>query len=87
MASLSAAFCPGASLPVSVFFDVGLSPEEGDADVPPKPGEVLYAGGSPGSVAGLRQVNVRVPANAMPGDTAPLALIIGSHIGSHWTVY
>ena len=44
---------------------------------------LLYAGGSPGSVAGLLQMNVRVPANAGAGERAPFVLIIGSH----WTVY
>ena len=45
---------------------------------------MLYAGGSTGSVAGLLQVNVRVPANAtVTGDKVPFALIIGSQ----WTTY
>ena len=71
---------PMTSLPVSVFFDIGL----GDEGPPAKQGEVLYAGGSPGSVAGLLQVNVRVPANAtVAGDKVPFALIVGSQ----WTVY
>ena len=35
-------------------------------------GEVVYAGGVAGSVAGLLQVNVRVPANAV-GLAYPLA--------------
>jgi uncharacterized protein (TIGR03437 family) len=71
---------PRTSLPVSVFFDIGL----GDDGPPAKQGEVLYAGGSPGSVAGLLQVNVRVPANAtVAGDKVPFALIVGSQ----WTVY
>jgi uncharacterized protein (TIGR03437 family) len=60
------------SLPVSVFFARGLYEEWGQ-------GEVLYAGGSSGSVAGLFQVNVRVPLNAAVGDKLPFALIIGSH--------
>ena len=68
---------PSTSLPVSVVFDFGLDDEFGNG---PKPGEVLYAGGSPGSVAGFLQVNVRVPANTMlTGNAAPFALIIGSH--------
>jgi uncharacterized protein (TIGR03437 family) len=71
---------PRTSLPVSVFFDIGL----GDDGPPAKQGEVLYAGGSTGSVAGLLQVNVRVPANAtVAGDKVPFALIVGSQ----WTVY
>jgi uncharacterized protein (TIGR03437 family) len=79
---------PGTSLPVEAFFYVGL---EG-LDVTPKQGEVLYAGGSSGSVAGLLQVNVRVPPDAVPegnGDAVPFALLIGSHwtIGSHWALF
>jgi hypothetical protein len=35
-------------------------------------GEVLYAGGSPGSVAGLLQVNVRVPAKRSGRGKGPL---------------
>jgi uncharacterized protein (TIGR03437 family) len=60
------------SLPVSVFFARGDYEEWGQ-------GEVLYAGGSSGSVAGLLQVNVRVPPNAAAGDKLPFALVIGSH--------
>ncbi|MBX9602907.1 MAG: hypothetical protein K2X35_18025 [Bryobacteraceae bacterium] len=67
---------PRASLPVSAFFARGLTGDWGQ-------GEVLYAGSSPGSVAGLLQVNVRVPANAGAGERVYFALIIGSH----WTVF
>lgn len=71
---------PRTSLPVAVYFDIDL----GDDGPSANPGEVLYGGGSPGSVAGLLQVNVRVPANAtVAGDKVPFALIIGSQ----WTVY
>ena len=69
-------------MPVSAFFD--LDYVFGEAE--PIPGEVLYAGGSSGSVAGLLQVNVRVPPDALPvvpSDAVPLALLIGSH----WTVF
>jgi uncharacterized protein (TIGR03437 family) len=70
---------PKTSLPVSVVFDLGHYPP-----VPQQQGEVLYAGGVPGSVAGLLQVNVRVPANAVDtGPAVPFALFIGSH----WTVF
>jgi uncharacterized protein (TIGR03437 family) len=49
----------------------------------PKQGEVLYAGGVSGSVAGLLQVRVRVPPDTnVTGDAVPFALIIGSH----WTL-
>jgi uncharacterized protein (TIGR03437 family) len=71
---------PRTSLPVSAIFDLGLS----DLGVPSKAGEVLYAGGVSGAVAGLLQLNVRVPANAVTtGNAVPFVLIIGSH----WTVY
>jgi uncharacterized protein (TIGR03437 family) len=71
---------PRTSFPVSVFFDVGLS----ELGVQSKAGEVLYAGGVSGAVAGLLQVNVRVPANAVAtGNAVPFVLIIGSH----WTEY
>jgi uncharacterized protein (TIGR03437 family) len=42
-----------------------------------KMAEVLYAGAAPGAVAGLFQVNVRVPADAAPGDAA-LELHVGN---------
>ena len=68
------------TLPVAVFFDLGNN----EFNVPSKPGEVLYAGGASGSVAGLLQVNVRVPANAVAtGNAVPFVLVIGSH----WTAY
>ena len=63
---------PRTSLPVSVFFARGLYEDWGKA-------EVLYAGGSSGSVAGLLQVNARVPLNAAAGDRLPFAFLIGSH--------
>lgn len=69
---------PGTGLPVSAFFDLDyVFGEEA-----PTQGDVLYAGGSSGSVAGLLQVNVRVPPDALPtspADAVPLALLIGSH--------
>jgi uncharacterized protein (TIGR03437 family) len=50
----------------------------------PTPAEVLYAGGSSGSVAGLLHVNVRVPSDAvlrsMPSDAVPVALRIGPYL-------
>jgi uncharacterized protein (TIGR03437 family) len=71
---------PATRLPVSVFFDLGNNEHE----VRQRQGEVLYAGGVPGSVAGLLQVNVRVPADAVDtGPAVPFALFIGSH----WTVF
>jgi uncharacterized protein (TIGR03437 family) len=51
-------------------------------DVPTQ-AEVLYAGGSSGSVAGLLQVNVRVPSDAVlrtvPSDAIPVAIRIGPY--------
>ena len=71
---------PTTKLPVSVFFDIGL----GDDGPLQKQGQVLYAGGSAGSIAGLLQLNVRIPVNAtVTGDKVPFALIIGSQ----WTTY
>jgi len=68
---------PRTSLPVSASFDIG-------SGLPSKQAEVLYAGGVPGSVAGLLQVNLRVPANAVAtGNEVQFALIVGSH----WTAY
>jgi uncharacterized protein (TIGR03437 family) len=71
---------PRTSLPVSAMFDLGTN----EFPVAPKSAEVLYAGGVPGSVAGLLQINLRVPGDAeVTGSQVPFLLIIGSH----WTVY
>jgi uncharacterized protein (TIGR03437 family) len=40
--------------------------------------EVLYAGGAPGLVAGVEQVNFRVPADTRSGDAVPLSVLAGS---------
>jgi uncharacterized protein (TIGR03437 family) len=42
-----------------------------------KPAEVTYAGGAPGLVAGLMQINARIPAGAQVG-TAPVVITVGS---------
>jgi uncharacterized protein (TIGR03437 family) len=42
-----------------------------------EPAEVLYAGGAPGLVAGVLQVNVRIPSGVAPGE-APVVLRVGS---------
>jgi uncharacterized protein (TIGR03437 family) len=42
-----------------------------------KPAEVQYAGGAPGAVAGLFQVNVRVPLDAAAGDV-PIVIQVGT---------
>jgi uncharacterized protein (TIGR03437 family) len=40
--------------------------------------ELLYAGAAPGLVAGVLQVNVRVPPETLPGDAVPVVLTCGS---------
>jgi uncharacterized protein (TIGR03437 family) len=41
------------------------------------PAEVLYAGAAPGLVAGVFQVNVRVPSSTAPGSAVPVQLRVG----------
>jgi uncharacterized protein (TIGR03437 family) len=63
---LAAAPYPAPLLPVTV--DIGGTPAE-----------VLYAGAAPTLVAGLLQINVRIPANT-PTGSAPVVLRIGNTI-------
>jgi len=49
---------------------VGFEDPNGDNS----PAELLYAGGVSGSVAGLLQINLRVPAWVRPGDAVPIYL-------------
>ena len=42
------------------------------------PAEVLYAGVSPGLIAGIMQINVRLPDGVGANPAAPVALSIGS---------
>jgi uncharacterized protein (TIGR03437 family) len=42
-----------------------------------KTAEVTYAGGAPGMVAGLMQINARIPSNAQVG-TVPVVITVGS---------
>ena len=39
--------------------------------------EVLYAGGAPGMVQGIVQVNLRIPASSETGPTVPLTVTVG----------
>lgn len=39
--------------------------------------EVLYAGGAPGLIAGVFQVNCKVPENIAPGPSVPVILTVG----------
>jgi len=41
-----------------------------------QPAEVQYAGAAPGQVAGLMQVNVRIPAGVSSGDV-PIEIQVG----------
>jgi uncharacterized protein (TIGR03437 family) len=50
---------------------------------PSEEAEVLYAGGVLGSVAGVLQLNVRVPSNAYTGDAVHFTVVIGAQ----WTGY
>jgi uncharacterized protein (TIGR03437 family) len=43
-----------------------------------QPGTVSYAGGAPGIVAGVLQINVQVPAGIQTGPAVPVVLQIGS---------
>ena len=36
-----------------------------------------YAGGAPGEIAGLMQINVRIPGTVAPGNAAPVAIQVG----------
>jgi len=42
------------------------------------PAEIVYFGGAPGLVAGLMQVNVRVPKGIAAGPAVPIVLTVGA---------
>jgi uncharacterized protein (TIGR03437 family) len=42
-----------------------------------RPATILYAGGAPGLVAGVVQINVRVPDDIMPESTVPVVIRVG----------
>jgi uncharacterized protein (TIGR03437 family) len=46
--------------------------------------ELLYAGSAPSLVHGVLQVNVRIPANLMPGDY-PIKLVVGNNMSAPGT--
>jgi len=41
------------------------------------PAEVTYAGAAPGLIAGVAQINVRVPKGLAPTPSAPILLSVG----------
>jgi uncharacterized protein (TIGR03437 family) len=62
---------PKISLPVTVIFDDG----DEDGRYPHGSAEILYAGGAPGLLAGVFQINLRVPAAALQGEDDFFVLI------------
>jgi uncharacterized protein (TIGR03437 family) len=48
--------------------------------------QVLYAGGAPGEVAGVMQVNVQIPAGIQTGNSVPVVLTVGSAVSEFLTV-
>ena len=43
-----------------------------------QPANVTYAGGAPGEVAGVMQVNVQIPSGVQPGNAVPVVLQVGT---------
>jgi uncharacterized protein (TIGR03437 family) len=41
--------------------------------------EILYAGAAPGEIAGVLQVNARIPSDLSPNSQVPVVLIIGHY--------
>jgi uncharacterized protein (TIGR03437 family) len=42
------------------------------------PAEVVFAGGSPGLISGVIQINARIAENVTPGDAVPVVLTVGT---------
>ena len=49
-----------------------------------RPAEVLYAGGAPGLVAGVMQINARIPDDAPAGDGVMVVVDAGEIAGARW---
>jgi uncharacterized protein (TIGR03437 family) len=45
-----------------------------------QPAEVLYGGAAPGLIAGVLQVNARVPAGVAPGSQVPVIVTVGNKL-------
>jgi uncharacterized protein (TIGR03437 family) len=43
--------------------------------------QLQYVGAAPGEVAGVLQINVRIPAGITPGSAVPVYIIVGSTFG------
>ena len=43
-----------------------------------EPAQILYAGGAPGQIAGLMQINARIPNGAVPGDVPVIVQVGGA---------
>jgi uncharacterized protein (TIGR03437 family) len=85
----------GSAVMIYVTGEGQTEPAGGDGklagDSPPRPletvtatiggqsAEVLYAGGAPGLVAGVMQVNARVPAGAATGAAVPVLVKVGAN--------
>jgi uncharacterized protein (TIGR03437 family) len=48
------------------------------AEINGEAAEVTYAGAAPGQVAGILQVNVRVPADVPKGTSVPVSITVGA---------
>lgn len=66
------------SLPVTVSL--------GGITLAPAPADVIYAGVSPGSVSGLYQINIRIPANAPAGNLPVIVRINGQATQDNVTI-
>jgi uncharacterized protein (TIGR03437 family) len=78
----------GQTVPGSIDGEISSRPHTADYPRPDQrvqvtvggePAEITYAGAAPNAVAGLLQVNFRVPATAPIGDAVPLVLTVGGH--------
>jgi uncharacterized protein (TIGR03437 family) len=49
-----------------------------------RPAEVLYAGAAPGLVAGVLQINARIPNDAPAGDGVMVVVDAGDIAGARW---
>ncbi|HSB15858.1 MAG TPA: serine hydrolase [Bryobacteraceae bacterium] len=49
-----------------------------EASIGGQSAKVVYAGAAPGMVAGLMQVNLRIPLDVQPGNAVPVVLLVGS---------